>query len=126
MSQDSRALVCLDILVIIILTLPYETPGQANLLVLVQPQFGYVRQPLVVQPSVKVLGNFSVSSSVQASISLPNTGGALLLGQRVVTVASGFASFTNLEFSSSGTYRLSFVLDGVGDPVLSDTIDVQV
>ena len=81
-----------------------------------EPQFGYARQSLIVQPVVKVEG---ASQRVQAFAGISS---AAFFGNNIV---SGFANFTDLGFSQPGEFKITFSADGMGT-VDSDYIFVKV
>ena len=93
--------------------------GDVSLQVVTQPQMGYARQILCVQPIIRVK---TAAHTVQA---LPTNNTIGFFGTKMITVESGFANFTDLGFQYEGIFVLKFNADGM-DEILSSPILVQV
>ena len=104
------------LIMIALLPLCSDVTADFTLRISKEPQFGYARQSLIVQPVVKVEG---ASQRVQAFAGISS---AAFFGNNIV---SGFANFTDLGFSQPGEFKITFSADGMGT-VDSDYIFVKV
>ena len=95
--------------------------GDDTLEILIQPQLGYARQSLVVQPVIRVTAD---AQTIQA-IPFPANTSLGFFGNNIVIVQYGLANFTDLGFQNEGVYSLSFSADGLGETI-SNPIVVQV
>ena len=95
------------------------TAADYPLQILKEPQFGYARQSLIVQPVIKVEGT---AQRVQA---FAGNSSSAFFGRNIIDIVSGFANFTDLGFSIPGEFKITFSADGIGN-VESDNIIVKV
>jgi hypothetical protein len=100
--------VLITIVLLHLLHLCSEVTADNTLRVLQEPQFGYARQSLIVQPAIKVEGPARLVQAFAGNYS------AFFFGKNIIDIVSGFANFTDLGFRIPGEFKITFSADGIG------------
>ncbi len=100
--------------------------GQRLLLLEAQPEGAIEREPLIVQPSLKLMENRNQESTSNDMISVETLPSSTILGTTNVQMVSGRANFTDLILMEKGVFTLRFTVNGGSPRVDSVPLYVQV
>ncbi len=107
------------LVILALLHLFSDVAADYSIKILQQPQYGYARQRLLVQPAIYVEGDARIVQAYAGNYS------ANFFGNNIIEVVSGFANFTDLGFRIPGEFIITFNADGIGN-VYSNPFVVQV